>query len=224
MSVPAAAFASGSGTNLQALMDAEESGASYRIRVLVTDRECGAEERARARGVTVRRIGFKGRAPDEVAEDVVEALRDADVQIAFLAGFLRLVPAEVVRTLTRRILNVHPALLPAFGGQGMYGIRVHQAVLASGASVSGPTVHYVDERYDEGTILAQWPVPVVPGDTPEALAARVLEAEHRLYPAAADALARAVTSGGRPTYRWPGGTVDDTAGWQSLTTAFEILP
>lgn len=224
MSVPAAAFASGSGTNLQALMDAEDAGASFSIRVLVTDRACGAEERARARDVPVRRIAFTGRPAAEVADEVVRALREAEIRLAFLAGFLRLIPEEVVQALPRRILNVHPALLPAFGGQGMYGIRVHQAVLASGASVSGPTVHYVDERYDEGTILAQWPVPVEPGDTPESLAARVLEAEHRLYPAAADALARAVTSGGRPVYRWPGGDVDEPAGWQSLTTAFEILP
>jgi folate-dependent phosphoribosylglycinamide formyltransferase PurN len=88
------------------------------------------------------------------------------------------------------MINIHPALLPAFGGPGMYGRRVHEAVLASGARVSGPTVHLVDERYDHGRILAQWPVPVFPDDTPEGLAARVLEAEHRLLPAVVRAWAR----------------------------------
>jgi folate-dependent phosphoribosylglycinamide formyltransferase PurN len=89
------------------------------------------------------------------------------------------------------MLNVHPALLPAFGGPGMYGMRVHEAVLAAGCRVSGATVHYVDERYDEGRIIAQWPVPVLPDDTAETLAARVLRVEHRLYPAVVDALVRA---------------------------------
>jgi folate-dependent phosphoribosylglycinamide formyltransferase PurN len=89
------------------------------------------------------------------------------------------------------MLNVHPALLPAFGGPGMFGMRVHEAVLAAGCRVSGATVHYVDERYDEGRIIAQWPVPVLPDDTAETLAARVLRVEHRLYPAVVDALVRA---------------------------------
>lgn len=103
----------------------------------------------------------------------------------------------------------------------MYGIRVHQAVLTSGASLSGPTVHYVDERYDEGTILAQWPVAVHGDDSPESLAARVLEAEHRLFPASADALARAIEAGGKPRFRWPGADVSPFT-WQTLTHAFEI--
>jgi folate-dependent phosphoribosylglycinamide formyltransferase PurN len=87
------------------------------------------------------------------------------------------------------MLNIHPALLPGFGGAGMYGMRVHRAVLESGARVSGATVHLVNERYDEGRIVAQWPVPVLPGDTPESLAERVLRVEHRLLPAAVELLA-----------------------------------
>jgi folate-dependent phosphoribosylglycinamide formyltransferase PurN len=106
-----------------------------------------------------------------------------------LAGYLRLVPPDVVAAFGGRMLNVHPALLPAFGGAGMYGARVHQAVLASGARVSGPTVHFVDERYDEGAIIAQWPVPVRTDDTPETLGARVLAVEHRIYPWAVAAVA-----------------------------------
>ncbi|MGQ0715527.1 MAG: phosphoribosylglycinamide formyltransferase, partial [Gemmatimonadaceae bacterium] len=102
--------------------------------------------------------------------------------LVVLAGYLRLVPAEIVRAFRGRMLNVHPALLPAFGGRGMYGARVHRAVLESGARVSGPTVHFVDEIYDHGPIVAQWPVPVFPDDTETALAARVLRAEHLLLP------------------------------------------
>ena len=117
------------------------------------------------------------------------ALDEHQVDLVVLAGWLRLVPTELVRRYTGRMVNIHPALLPAFSGAGMYGIRVHRAVLASGAKISGATVHEVDEQYDTGRILAQWPVPVRPDDTPESLAQRVLAAEHRLLPAVVDALA-----------------------------------
>jgi len=223
VSVPVAVMASGSGTNFQALLDAEAEDAAYRVALLVTDRECWAETRAEAHGKPVRRISFKDRPRDEVASEILEALRDSEAQAVFLAGFLRLVPEEVIQAFPRRILNVHPALLPAFGGQGMYGIRVHQAVLASGARVSGPTVHYVDEHYDEGAILAQWPVPVLPDDTAELLAERVLEVEHCLFPAAADGLARGIEAGSRPTFSWPGESGHHST-WQSMRKAFEILP
>jgi folate-dependent phosphoribosylglycinamide formyltransferase PurN len=116
------------------------------------------------------------------------------VDLVVLAGYLRLVPSGVIARFRGRIINIHPALLPAFGGQGMYGRRVHQAVLASGAKESGATVHLVDEVYDRGAILGQVRVPVLPGDDPERLAARVLEVEHRLLPAAVLAAAAA----GRP--------------------------
>ena len=200
MSVPFAVFASGSGTNMQALLDHEREGGAYRIELLVTDRPCAAEKRARARGRAVYRVDF-GRAAEGDADDcagrLLGILGDHDIAGVLLAGFLRLVPAEVCAAYLDRILNIHPALLPAFGGRGMYGHHVHEAVLRSGAARSGATVHFADERYDEGGILAQWPVPVRPGDTPDTLAARVLRVEHALYPAAADALARAVRDG------WP---------------------
>jgi len=106
-----------------------------------------------------------------------------------LAGYLKLVPAAAVARFRWRMINIHPALLPAFGGPGMYGPRVHEAVLASGAALSGATVHYVDEQYDRGPIIAQWPVPVRPDDTAAALAARVLAAEHQLLPRVVRALA-----------------------------------
>src|SRR5207244_6040575 len=112
-----------------------------------------------------------------------------DANLVFLAGYLKRVPSAAVARFALRMINIHPALLPAFGGPGMYGRRVHERVLASGAAISGATVHYVDEEYDHGPIIAQWPVPVRPGDTPETLAARVLEVEHRLLPLVVTALA-----------------------------------
>lgn len=181
---------SGGGSNLQALLDRLRDEAPARVALVLSDRaEAGGLERARKAGV-----------PAEVLADPTDAsewitrLGRRDVELVVLAGFLKLVPAGVVQKYGGRIINVHPALLPDFGGAGMYGRRVHAAVLASGARESGPTVHLVDEEYDRGTILAQRRVPVLPDDTPEMLAARVLEAEHRLLPDVVLAAARA----GRP--------------------------
>ena len=198
--VPVAVFASGSGTNVQALLDAERGGrVAWRTRLLISDREdAGALARAKAAGIATEVIPVGGRDRAVVEAETLDALRGAEVEAVFLAGYLRLVSAGVVARYPRRILNIHPALLPSFGGKGMYGRRVHEAVLASGARLSGPTVHFVDERYDEGTILAQWPVPVRPDDTPETLAARVLSAEHLLYPLAAQHLSEAVSEGRDP--------------------------
>jgi folate-dependent phosphoribosylglycinamide formyltransferase PurN len=132
-----------------------------------------------------------GRDPADVARLTLHALERQQIGLITLAGYLRLVPPPVIQAFRGRILNIHPALLPAFGGTGMYGLRVHEAVLAAGCLVSGATVHHVDERYDQGRIIAQWPVPVLPDDTGETLAARVLRLEHRLYPAVIDAFVRA---------------------------------
>lgn len=193
---------------MQALLDREDHGVAYRIEMLIVDRPCVAEERARAKGRAVYRVDFGRR---DAGDGVVGLLERHAVRGVLLAGFLKLLPPEVCRAREGAILNIHPALLPAFGGRGMYGHHVHKAVLCSGATVSGPTIHFVNERYDEGRILAQWPVPVLPGDTAESLAARVLEVEHLLYPAAADALARSLGGGeaGRQdpaalNFRWPG--------------------
>jgi folate-dependent phosphoribosylglycinamide formyltransferase PurN len=122
---------------------------------------------------------------------------------------LKLVPPAVVARFRWRMINIHPALLPAFGGSGMYGLRVHAAVLASGATVTGATVHYVDEAFDRGPVIAQWPVPVRTGDTPDALASRVLAVEHRLLPAVVTELARRHFPPG--VRLQPGGTAFDTA-------------
>ena len=133
-----------------------------------------------------------------MARKTLELLEQHDVEVIFLSGYLRKIPTQVVERFPRRILNVHPALLPAFGGKGMYGMNVHRAVIESGARISGPTVHYVDEEYDKGSIVAQWPVPLKPTDTPEELAARVLKVEHRLYPIAADHVCGALAEGRDP--------------------------
>ena len=225
MTVPFAVLASGSGTNMQALLDHEDRGAAYRIELLIVDRPCAAEERALAKGRAVYRVDFGSAS---AGNEVTGLLRRHGVRGVLLAGFLKLLPPEVCRACEGAILNIHPALLPAFGGKGMYGQRVHEAVLRSGATVSGPTIHFVNERYDEGRILAQWPVPVEPDDTAHSLAERVLEVEHLLFPAAADALARALgtaeTRSGDfavPTFRWPGtgvGTGHDLR--ESIETAF----
>ena len=192
MSVRVAVFASGGGTNLQALLDAFNSGdeAPARIALVISDRaDAGALERARTAGVPAELLRVGGRSAEDHAEAMLGLLTDHAIGLVALAGYLRLVPGAVVQRYHGRIVNIHPALLPAFGGAGMYGERVHEAVLASGARVSGATVHFVDERYDEGAIIAQWPVPVLPRDNAASLGARVLAVEHRLYPLVIAALA-----------------------------------
>lgn len=182
-----AVLASGSGTNFQALLDRfhGRDGSPVRIGLLVASRAgIGALDRARATDVPAVVTG-EGR-----ANGLSEILRDREPDLVVLAGWLKLVPSEVVRTFWGRMINIHPALLPSFGGEGMYGRRVHEAVLERGVRVTGVTVHFVDERYDRGPIIAQWPVPVREGDDPETLAARVLEVEHRVLPAVVEALAR----------------------------------
>ena len=183
--VPVAALVSGGGTNLQALLDAlgRDSAVARITRVVSSRADSAALERARRADVPVTVLAD----PADAAE-LVRAVGDA--RLVVLAGYLKRVPPAAVARFRWRLINIHPALLPAFGGDGMYGRRVHEAVLASGVALSGATVHYVDEEYDRGPILAQWPVPVRADDTPDSLAARVLEVEHRLLPAAVLALAR----------------------------------
>lgn len=117
---------------------------------------------------------------DDYGPRLVAAL--ADLDFVCLAGYMRLLPVEVLRRFEGRVLNIHPSLLPKYGGKGMYGSRVHEAVLAAGDAVSGCTVHYVNEKYDEGSPLLQLQCPVMPDDTPDTLAARVLALEHQAYP------------------------------------------
>lgn len=201
-----AVFASGTGTNLQALIDRLNARASARSRVVlaVSDRpDAPALEHVAEAGIERRVIRTAGRQTDVIADETLAVLRDHDIDLVALAGYLRLIPAEVVRRYRGRIINIHPALLPAFGGSGMYGIHVHRAVLGAGCLITGVTVHHVDERYDEGLPIIQWPVPVLRGDSPERLAARVLAVEHVVYPLAVEWLATRLACSDRVTATSP---------------------
>ena len=186
MTARIAVLASGGGSNLQALLDhsarlgADRAGA---IVLVVSNRhDSGALARARAAGIGTCVL-------DRNAADLASVLALHDIDLVVLAGYLQFVPVPVTRQYAGRIVNVHPALLPQFGGPGMYGAHVHRAVLAAHAPVSGATVHFVDEVYDHGAVIAQWRVPVRPTDDEHTLAARVLRAEHLLYPRVVQAVA-----------------------------------
>jgi formyltetrahydrofolate-dependent phosphoribosylglycinamide formyltransferase len=190
MTMRVAVAASGRGSNLEALLRALTGRAPARVVLVLSNRqEAGALALARRYAVPAEVLSD----PADAAEWLARLGRHR-VDLVVLAGYLKLVPPGVIARYRHRIVNVHPALLPAFGGRGMYGHHVHEAVLASGARESGATVHLVDEEYDRGAILARGRVPVLSGDTPETLAARVLEVEHRLLPAVVLAAAAA----GRP--------------------------
>ena len=195
-----AVFASGGGTNFQALLDHPRTPDGWRVAVLIMNRDADAVRRADTAGVPVRVIPTKDRDRGDVAEETLQALEEFAIDVVLLSGYLRPLPSEVVERYEGRILNVHPALLPDFGGVGMYGMNVHRAVLASDVEITGATVHFVTDAYDDGAILAQWQVQVLPRDTPEDLAVRVLRVEHELYPKAVDHLCAALAAD-RPVER-----------------------
>lgn len=185
-------LASGSGTNLQAILDHFERQHFERGRVVLVGSNkatAGALLRGQQAGIAT---GVLEQHAD--AQALLGMLHAHGVELLVLAGYLKLIPIDVVRAFHGRMLNVHPALLPAFGGPGMYGARVHQAVIDSGATVSGATVHFVDDHYDRGAIIAQWPVPVFSSDTPDVLAGRVLRVEHRLLPLCVEMVSSGVVS------------------------------
>ena len=182
-----AVFASGGGTNFQAILDAVERGTLPLTVALCLSNtpKAGALMRARRHDVptaTLNPRDFETEAAYVAA--LMAVLGEHGVNFIALAGYMRKIPVAVVEAFRGRMLNIHPAFLPSFGGKGLYGRRVHEAVLAYGARWSGATVHLVDEEYDTGPIVLQEPVPVLPGDTPETLAERVLRVEHWLYPQA----------------------------------------
>ena len=182
-----AVAASGGGSNLQALLDTLGRDAPAEIILVISNRPgSGALRRASDKGIPTAIL-----ADPADGDEWLQVLSGARIDLVVLAGYLKLVPPAVIQHYRGRIINIHPALLPDFGGPGMYGERVHASVLASGATESGATVHLVDEVYDRGPILGQTRVPVKPGDTPTTLAERVLAAEHQLLPAAVLAAAKA---------------------------------
>lgn len=204
-----AVLASGGGSNLEAIFRHLDTLGARRggdVALVAADRaNAGALAKAHARSVPTAHIADPG---DGVAVDAL--LRDHDIGLVVLAGYLRLVPPVVTRRFRGRMINVHPVLLPAFGGPGMHGLRAHRAVLDAGAAISGASVHFVDEVYDRGPIIAQWPVPVAADDTPEALAARVLRVEHVLYPRVVDAVAAGrITLDEHNRVQCPGVAMDD---------------
>jgi phosphoribosylglycinamide formyltransferase 1 len=178
-------FASGSGTNFQAIIDAVKAKSiDADITGLITNKSnIPAIDRASNAGIPCRVI-----LPSQYSDSTAFGLAILDVldewkpDLIVLAGYMIKVPNNVTRQYRGRIINIHPALLPGFGGKGFYGERVHRAVLEAGEQESGCTVHYVDEDYDRGPIIAQKKVPVLPGDTPQTLAERILHEEHQLLP------------------------------------------
>ena len=179
-------LASGGGTNLQSIIDNCASGKiDADVAVVISDVECGALERARKAGIAAEHIDRrdKARYPTREAFDqaVLASLRGHDVGVLCLAGYLRIMTRDLVDTYAGRMMNIHPALLPSFGGRDMWGHHVHQAVLDYGCKLSGCTVHFVSLETDGGPIILQRAVPVEEGDTPDTLAARILPHEHALF-------------------------------------------
>ncbi len=188
-----AVLASGTGTNLQAILDyyASVSTAGGSIELVASNRaQAGALERARAAGIPAEVFD----ASDD-GTALAALLERWSIDLVVLSGYLKRVPASIIREYRGRIINIHPGLLPDFGGPGMYGARVHAAVLTSGAKTTGVTVHLVDDEYDHGPVIAQWRMRVMIDDTPESLAARVLSAEHIVYPRVVDMVAALNSSG-----------------------------
>ena len=186
-----AVLVSGGGTNLQALLDAQEAGILQSGEIsLVISNNPKAYALRRAERAGVRHLVLTGA---DFEERLEEALQEAEIDLVILAGFMRILSAEFTARRPNRILNVHPALIPAFCGKGFYGLRVHEAALKRGVKVTGATVHFVNEIPDGGEIILQKAVAVQPDDTPETLQKRVMEeAEWILLPQAAELVSKGV--------------------------------
>lgn len=181
MATRIAVLASGSGTNLQAILDHHAQQGSFAagvVALVAANRDSArALERARAAGIALEVFD----ATDD-GTALLDLLATHAIDLVVLAGYLKIIPPAVIRQFQGRIINIHPGLLPDFGGPGMYGARVHAAVIGSGATMTGVTVHFVDDKLDHGPVIAQWRVRVRKGDTAESLANRVLAVEHVVYP------------------------------------------
>ncbi len=178
--VKVAVLVSGGGSNLQALMDADQD--VYEIVLVISNRrKAYGLERARMAGIPTAYFG-KGNFPDQ--EERFEAMQDLieskGIDLIVLAGYLSILPAKIVTDYEKRIINIHPSLIPQYCGEGFYGHRVHDAVIQAGEKESGATTHFVDSGVDTGEIIMQKRVPVLDGDTSETLASRVLEVEHQI--------------------------------------------
>lgn len=177
-------LASHGGSNMQAIIDAIKKGQLNANPVLCISNNSNSKalERARSEGVACKHLSSSTHPdPNDLDLAILDALNEHQTDLVILAGYMKKIGERTLAAFRGKILNIHPALLPKFGGKGMYGKRVHEAVIAAGEKESGPTVHLVDEKYDNGPILARAKVPVHPNDTPDDLAARVLKEEHRIY-------------------------------------------
>lgn len=186
-----AVFASGSGSDFQSVIDANERDPFCEIALLVASKEgIFALERAKKHGIPSAVCSARSFASAQAfGEHLVGLLSARGVDYIVLAGYLSMVPEALIRSYPDRIINIHPSLIPSFCGKGYYGINVHRAAIEYGVKVSGLTVHFVDEHYDNGAIILQRTVPVLDGDTPETLQARILVEEHRALPEAVRLLA-----------------------------------
>ncbi|MEE9554410.1 MAG: phosphoribosylglycinamide formyltransferase [candidate division Zixibacteria bacterium] len=181
-------YASGGGTNLQSLIDACKEGSLNGKVAAVISNNSKAHVLIRAANENIPSYHLSGKTHPEkgsLAKRMLEVFEENGTNLIILAGYMKLLPPEITKRYRDRILNVHPALLPKYGGKGMYGQNVHKAVIEAGERISGATVHFVDDVYDHGAILIQRTVPVMADDTPESLAARVLKVEHKILPMAA---------------------------------------
>jgi phosphoribosylglycinamide formyltransferase-1 len=176
-----AVLASGRGSNLQAIIEHFDNLARERVAKVTLVASNRADSPALIRAATAS-IDIASFDANDDGSELLALLRKFRIDLVVLAGYLKRIPSKVIREYAGRIVNIHPALLPAFGGEGMYGARVHEAVIASGAEETGVTVHLVNDEYDRGPIIAQWRVAVEKSDTVESLAARVLNIEHVVYP------------------------------------------
>ncbi len=177
-----AAYISGSGSNLRAVIDSSLRGdISSKVRLVIANREVSGLDYPKELGIETAVISREEIPRAEFLKAQTELLEKHGIDLIILAGFLKKLPHEIVGRYDGRILNIHPALLPKFGGKGMHGMAVHRAVVEAGEEFSGPTVHFVDGKYDNGEILLQRKVRLIEGETPETLQKKVLEVEHKIY-------------------------------------------
>lgn len=184
-----AVFVSGRGSNLEAILNSPKLKKVAIVKVVISDKaECLAFEIAKKNSIDTYNVGKQENFIHY--SDLAEFLKLLDIGLIVLAGFLKMMPETVIKNFKNRIINIHPALLPSFGGKGMYGMNVHKAVYNSGAKVSGATVHFINEAYDEGKIIAQKKVDISDVKFPEQIAERVLKIEHELLPFVIEKFAR----------------------------------
>lgn len=179
-----AVFVSGRGSNLRAILENKDLEGFIAVKAVLSDKsDCGAFSIAEEYDIPVFSVSKKEKEGFTPYSELISLFSELRIDAIILAGFLKLIPSEIVRIYENKILNIHPALLPAFGGKGMYGMNVHKAVFDSGAKLSGATIHFVNEEYDKGYIVAQECTDISDVRSPEEIAERVLKIEHTLYPA-----------------------------------------